>query len=164
MATTYTEKTIKDIPDDELAILAVDVISEKFEHTYFEDDSEDNSNEFQYIHAYWNCSACVIEDEVKRRRYAEESKLVGNIPDSVNGFKSITAKDVKIGMYASMILRPGTTKYPSDWMEAITVSPVNDKVFIVWKLSNTDSSGFVIQAEYNLDDNVEVGYNTSLHK
>lgn len=145
-------RKFKEMTDEELEKF----ISDNDHNNEYDDEESINSDSL--IHIYWDCEKCEAESEKELRYQVRISKYPGNLPFMKNAVSQrILAGDVKPGDYASYLSRPGTSNYPNEYVECISLwcdSTLPDKTTIEWRKTNTDDKSFFVI--YDNFDNVNI--------
>ena len=147
---TYSKKKLKAIVEAE-------------EHNEFEGEDGD------WIHAHWDCEACEAEKVLSRRRHLKESKKPGRcsaiyIPGVQTATsKNVSASELKVGYQARYLSKPGSSDYPFEYAEIVSIERHGKKLHIEWRRTNTDPDAHPsFTADYKLNDSVNVCYATPL--
>lgn len=132
------------------------------EHNEYDD--EDGN----WIHADWDCIVCDAEKEIELRRYIKESKKPGHCPRLyVPGVHTGTscskrADELRPGMYARYLSRPGVSDYPYEYAEIISLRfTAKGKVKVKWRRTN-DETAPIFTATYKASEYLNVSYTTPI--
>lgn len=149
------------LADDELRKLI-----DNDEHRY---EPESDGEHSEYIHFYWDCEVCEAEKVLGRRDAIASSKLPGANPNiyipgkQTSTYTNIEVSELKVGMVAAYIAKPGSGKYPTDYVECVEVEILDEAVKATWSTTNvpvTTDSSFTVR--YELDEDIDVCYTITL--
>lgn len=133
------------------------------EHNEFEDEET-----HEWLHAYWDCAVCDAEKEIEARRHRKEAKKPGRcsaiyIPGvQLAVAKNVAARELRTGMQARYLSRPGVSDYPYEYAEALTVARRKDgKIEVEWRKTNSPT-GPSFTAVYGPDEDLRVTYTMPL--
>jgi hypothetical protein len=104
------------------------------------------------------CQWCTVDRTVKTLKRIAESKLPGNLPRPPEGYGhkyySCDASDLKVGMFARYLSRPGSADYPYEYAELKEIVREGLSVITWWQKTNSGDAPFT--AVYASDDGVNV--------
>lgn len=132
------------------------------EHNAFEDEEEQGN----WIHAYWDCEICAAEQVIERRRHLKDSKKSGHCSlVSIPGVQGVTYRNIDIselgiGYQARYLSKPGSSEYPYEYAEVISIEREGKKYHVEWRRTNTDSTVLSFFTIYDKRDNLNVSYAT----
>lgn len=120
------------------------------------DHREEDDDEYNVIHIYWDCKKCKVESEISRRELMKISKLPGSLPYLKN--YSLSNKSISklcVGDFAAYASRPGISTYVSDYAECLNIAVENDKFYYVtWRKTNTLDKPFTVL--YDADEMLNI--------